>query len=95
MSPAEPGWRPRTNLPAVGHTDTASASNPANSSAITRAITPAPTDEEAAAIVAAVEALWPRPVVGEHHRSDGGVGWRFSGRWWHRDRFARADRPWT
>ncbi|MFW2334451.1 hypothetical protein [Ilumatobacter sp.] len=57
-------------------------------------ITPAPTDEEAAAIVAAVEALWPRPAVAHSTPAPGGA-WRFSGRWWHRDRFAPVDRPWT
>ena len=30
---------------------------------VLRSISPAPTDEEAAAIVSAVEALWPRPVA--------------------------------
>ena len=44
-------------------------------------ITPAPTDEEAAAIVAAHEALWPRPALatGQGARTP---AWRFSGRWW-------------
>jgi hypothetical protein len=59
-------------------------------------ISPVPTDEEAAAIMAAVEGLWPKPVLGgmppERDRT---IAWRFSGRWWHRDRFARADRPWS
>jgi hypothetical protein len=58
-------------------------------------ITPAPNDEEAAAIVAAVEGLWPRPVVAVADEGDPTVAWRFSGRWWMRDRFARADRPWS
>jgi hypothetical protein len=57
-------------------------------------ISPQPTDEEAAAIAAAIDALWPRPIAielpGERQRA-----WRFSGRWWHRDRPARADRPWS
>jgi hypothetical protein len=57
-------------------------------------IAPVPSDEEAAAIAAAVELLWPRPVllVDEPRRSP---VWRFSGRWWRRDRFARAERPWS
>ena len=58
-------------------------------------ITPAPTAEEAAAIVAAHEALWPRPVVMGAVESDRTLAWRFSGRWWQRDRFAHADRPWS
>jgi hypothetical protein len=57
-------------------------------------ISPAPTDEEAAAVVAAAEALWPRPVLmvtpEEARRS---TRWRFSGRWWARPVAARRDRP--
>jgi hypothetical protein len=45
-------------------------------------ITPAPTDEEAAAIVAAAEALWPRPVAGAAPARVVSPAWRFSGRWW-------------
>jgi hypothetical protein len=41
-----------------------------------------PTAEELAAIVAAVEVAWPRPVLvvddDGHHASP----WRFSNRWW-------------
>lgn len=44
------------------------------------AIRPTPTEEEAAAIVAAVEMLWPRPVPGRVSRDES--TWRFSGRWW-------------
>jgi len=57
------------------------------------AISPAPTDDEAVAIAVAVEALWPRPVVMSDDRTRP-LAWRFSGRWWQRDRLARADRPW-
>lgn len=58
-------------------------------------ITPAPTDEEAAAIVAAVEALWPKPVImAADEPGDRPMAWRLSGRWWQRDRWAHADRPW-
>lgn len=55
-----------------------------------------PTDEEAAAIMAATEALWPRPVVmvSEPAARRGG-NWRFSGRWWSLPIPARRDRPWT
>lgn len=58
-------------------------------------ITPAPTDEEAAAVVAAVEALWPRPMMAADH-PDGdrhAPVWRFSGRWWARPVSARRIRP--
>jgi hypothetical protein len=58
-------------------------------------ISPAPTDDEAVAIAAAIEALWPRPVVmSATEDRDRPLAWRFSGRWWQRDGFARADRPW-
>ena len=59
------------------------------------AISPAPTDEQAAAIVAAVEVLWPKPMMGGHPQRDRTLAWRFSGRWWLRDRFAGSDRPWS
>lgn len=50
-----------------------------------------PTDEEVAAIVAAVEASWPRPVV--EAPADAPPRWRFSGRWWTKPVPARRDRP--
>jgi len=57
-----------------------------------RAITPAPTDEEAVAIVAAVEGAWPRAVV------DAGpppvLRWRWSGRWWSKPVPLSRRRPW-
>jgi hypothetical protein len=59
------------------------------------AISPPPTDEEAAAIASAVEAWWPRPSSGVVIERDRTTAWRFSGRWWHRDRFAPGDRPWS
>jgi hypothetical protein len=52
-----------------------------------------PTDEEMAAIMAAVEALWPRPVVVQQPATDN--PWRFSGRTWARPLTARRDRPWV
>ncbi len=56
-------------------------------------IQPPATEEETAAIVAAIEALWPRPVVvPEPPRRPS--AWRFSGRWWSRPVPARRDRPW-
>lgn len=54
-------------------------------------ISPAPSDEEAAAIVAALEVAWPRsgsaPI-------DAVNRWRFSGRWWSRPVPLRRNRPW-
>jgi hypothetical protein len=51
-----------------------------------------PTDEEAAAIMAAVDALWPRPVAFAEVAQEN--PWRFSGRSWARPLTARRDRPW-
>ena len=58
-------------------------------------VSPAPTEEEVVAIVAATEALWPRPVVladtePEPSRS---ASWRFSGRWWSLPLPMRRNRP--
>jgi hypothetical protein len=47
-----------------------------------RSITPEPTVEEAVAIVAAYEALWPKPVVAGGTPTRTTPPWRFSGRWW-------------
>ena len=58
-------------------------------------IRPAPSPEEAAAVVAALEALWPKPVLAAADEPERTLAWRFSGRWWQRDRFAHADRPWS
>jgi hypothetical protein len=60
----------------------------------TASITPEPTPEEAAAIVAAVELAWPRPVVVATDEGPRPPAWRFSGRWWSRPVAARRDRPW-
>jgi hypothetical protein len=43
-------------------------------------IEPEPSDEEAAAVVAAIEALWPRPAAPAPRLVS--MAWRFSGRWW-------------
>jgi hypothetical protein len=57
-------------------------------------VSPTPTDEEAAAIVAAVEALWPVPGApdGLARRPS---AWKFSGRWWSQPIPLRRARPWT
>jgi hypothetical protein len=60
---------------------------------MTTEIRPTPSDEEMAAIAAAVEVLWPRPVVLEGGPT-GPPPWRFSGRWWRRPVAARRERPW-
>ncbi len=58
-----------------------------------RSIRPTPTPEEVAAIMAAMEVLWPRPVAPAEDRVASPV-WRFSGRWWRKPVAARRDRPW-
>ena len=50
------------------------------SSPILGAIRPSPTDEEAAALAAALELLWPQPVSFDELSVTS--KWRFSGRWW-------------
>ena len=50
-----------------------------------------PTDEEMAAILAAVELAWPRPAA--PHEVEPAPRWRFSGRWWSRPVPVRRDRP--
>lgn len=57
-------------------------------------IQPAPSDEEAAAIVAAVEAAWPKPVVAAAGAPrDRTPAWRFAGRWWRKPVPMVRDRP--
>lgn len=57
-------------------------------------MSPAPTEEEAVAIVAAMEALWPKPVVAAPPAPTGrSTAWRFSGRWWSKPVAARRERP--
>jgi hypothetical protein len=51
------------------------------------------TDEEVAAIVAAVEVAWPRPAAGSG-RAERAQRWRFSGRWWTKPVPLRRNRPW-
>jgi hypothetical protein len=56
-------------------------------------IRPAPTDEEAAAIAAALEVAWPRAVVAPAEQEPP-PRWRFAGRWWTKPIPVRRDRPW-
>jgi len=50
-----------------------------------------------AAIIAAVELAWPKPVVvvaaPDTPLAPSPLSWRFSGRWWSRPVTARRDRP--
>jgi hypothetical protein len=70
---------------------TSSAASPTSAVSVSD-VSPTPTDEEVVAIMAGVEALWPKPamVVDTAPRS---TAWRFSGRWWSRPVPARRDRP--
>lgn len=56
-------------------------------------VEPAPTDEEAAAVVAALEALWPKPVAAPTAPRVVSPVWRFSGRWWTGTAVVRRSRP--
>lgn len=56
-------------------------------------IRPTPTDDEAVAIAAATEVLWPKPVVMATEPEAEPNRWRFSGRWWSRPLPLRRDRP--
>ena len=55
-------------------------------------ITPTPTEEEVAAILAAIEVTTPRAVLAPGPQ--GPPPWRFSGRWWRKPVAARRERPW-
>jgi len=60
--------------------------------AVVGSISPEPTDEEAAAIVAAIEVGLPR--AGDAGDARPPVSrWRFSGRWWSRPVPSRRARP--
>lgn len=56
-------------------------------------ISPTSTDEEAAAIAAAIEVSWPRAVVASAQSAEA-PRWRFAGRWWTKPIPVRRDRPW-
>jgi hypothetical protein len=55
-------------------------------------ISPVPTEEEAAAIAAAVTMMWPQPVIATSETKSYNH-WRFSGRWWANDAISRRGRP--
>jgi len=58
-------------------------------------ITPSATEEEAAAIVVALDAAWPRASVADVDTRRAAGAWRFSGRWWTQPLPLRRARPWT
>lgn len=49
----------------------------------------APSPEEVAAIIAAVELTWPKQAVPAASEARRAAGWRFSGRWWAPDDVVR------
>jgi hypothetical protein len=55
-------------------------------------VRPTPTDDEAAAIAAAIEVSWPRALAVAP--AEESPRWRFAGRWWSRPIPVRRDRPW-
>lgn len=59
------------------------------------AISPAPTGDEVAAILAAIEVAWPRAAPAAVAADPDPTAWRFSGRSWARPLTARRDRPWV
>ncbi len=52
-----------------------------------------PDAEQLAAIMAAIEVAWPRPVAGGAADGRPAPRWRFSGRWWTKPVPTRRDRP--
>jgi hypothetical protein len=54
-------------------------------------VTPTPSEEEAVAIAAAIDAAWPRAIVAAAAPQP--PRWRFAGRWWSKPIPARRDRP--
>ncbi|MEP7201710.1 MAG: hypothetical protein ABI894_03820 [Ilumatobacteraceae bacterium] len=56
-------------------------------------ISPQPTDDEVAAIVAALDALWPKPVRFDSAPAVRKPTWRFSNRWWIAPLATRRQRP--
>lgn len=56
-------------------------------------ITPTPSEEEVAAISAAVTMMWPQPVTVAPPVNKVNELWRFSGRWWATDAISRRGRP--
>ena len=56
-------------------------------------VSPSPTDDEVVAIMAGVEALWPKPMVVTDAAPTRSTAWRFSGRWWSRPIPSRRGRP--
>lgn len=52
-----------------------------------------PSDLEMAAIVSAVEAMWPKPTVEEDVTETAGAVWKFANRWWQGGSVIQRGRP--
>ena len=60
---------------------------------VVASVRPEPEPGVLAAIVAAVEQCWPRPLPARDPGPTTPV-WRFSGRWWAKPTTLRRERPW-
>jgi hypothetical protein len=104
--PAAPAAPPAPPAPEPPHTPAAALGPQATSASFVRcapvpdplvpvvsSVSPEPEPDVMAAIVAAVEQCWPRPVEGAAEPPAVPV-WRFSGRWWAKPTALRRERPW-
>jgi hypothetical protein len=73
-------------------TDAATAATSPSAGTAVHVTSGDPTDEEVAAIVAAIEVAWPKPVAAGDDEPP--PRWRFSGRWWTKPVPLRRARPW-
>ena len=62
---------------------------------VVAAVHPVPDPAMLAALVAAVDQVWPRSVGQGETMPRAGAAWRFSGRWWAKPTALRRDRPWA
>ena len=60
---------------------------------VSGSVTPSPAPDELAAIVAAIDAYWPRPAAAPPDTARRITTWRFSSRWWAKPVASRRDRP--
>ncbi len=58
-----------------------------------RKVKPEPTEEELAAMVAAIDEVWPRPTVEENVVGTAESVWKFANRWWQGSRIGSRTRP--
>ncbi len=52
-----------------------------------------PSNQEMAAIMAAMDALWPRPTVEDEVQHQAQAAWKFANRWWQTSAVAQRNRP--